>query len=166
MSEYARWLVSSGIFKKVTYHYMIAGHTKFSPDRMFGRISTRLKKVQLEDTDQLVNLVNEIDPDTINAVYIQPNSGFMLDWESGLAAQKKKIQKIKSCHWLQWKEVDENVICRAKTGHNEPWIEFMSAPSPSECLECLPLPRVRLDESKIKALKKQLKYCTRTLLLQ
>lgn len=41
MVAYAAWLVWRSIFETVTLSFLIAGHSKFSPDRFFGTLARK-----------------------------------------------------------------------------------------------------------------------------
>ena len=55
---YLAWRVACGLHTKITYSFMVAGHTKFSPDGFFGLLKLKLRKSEVNNLDDLVNIVN------------------------------------------------------------------------------------------------------------
>ena len=45
MIQYLAWRVLKGFHKRITYSFMVPGHTKFSPDGFFGLFKLKLKKI-------------------------------------------------------------------------------------------------------------------------
>ena len=54
---YLAWRVACGLHTQITYSFMVAGHTKFSPDRFFGLIKLKLRKSEVDNLDDLVKVV-------------------------------------------------------------------------------------------------------------
>ncbi|GES74104.1 hypothetical protein GLOIN_2v1777628 [Rhizophagus clarus] len=57
MIMYLAWRVACGLHTKITYSFMVAGHTKFSPDGFFGLFKLKLRKSDVDNLDDLVNVV-------------------------------------------------------------------------------------------------------------
>jgi len=57
MIQYLAWRVLTGKHKRITYSFMVAGHTKFSPDGFFGLFKFKLKNSEVDDLEDLVNVV-------------------------------------------------------------------------------------------------------------
>jgi hypothetical protein len=57
MIQYLAWRVLKGFHKKITYSFMVPGHTKFSPDGFFGLFKLKLKNSEVDDLDDLVKVV-------------------------------------------------------------------------------------------------------------
>jgi hypothetical protein len=55
---YLAWRVACGLHTKITYSFMVAGHTKFSPDGFFGLLKLKLRKSEIDNLDDLVDIVN------------------------------------------------------------------------------------------------------------
>jgi hypothetical protein len=49
MIQYLTWRVINGFHDQIKYCFMVAGHTKFSPDEFFGLIKLKLRNS--EDSD-------------------------------------------------------------------------------------------------------------------
>lgn len=58
MIWYLAWRVMNGLHKRITYSFMVPGHTKFSPDGFFGLIKLKLRKSEVDDIDDLIEIVN------------------------------------------------------------------------------------------------------------
>lgn len=58
MIQYLAWRVLTGKHKKITYSFMVPGHTKFSPDGFFGLFKLKLKNSEVDDLEDLVKVVN------------------------------------------------------------------------------------------------------------
>ena len=57
MIQYLAWRVLTGRHKRITYSFMVAGHTKFSPDGFFGLFKLKLKNSEVDDLEDLVDVV-------------------------------------------------------------------------------------------------------------
>ncbi|GES92034.1 hypothetical protein GLOIN_2v1777628 [Rhizophagus clarus] len=57
MIMYLAWRVACGLHTKITYSFIVAGHTKFSPNRFFGLFKLKLQKSDVDNLDDLVNVV-------------------------------------------------------------------------------------------------------------
>ena len=51
MIQYLAWRVLTGRHKRITYSFMVAGHTKFSPDGFFGLFKLKLKNSEVDDLE-------------------------------------------------------------------------------------------------------------------
>ena len=56
---YLAWRVINYFHEKITYSFMIAGHTKFSPDGFFELFKLKLRKSEVENLNDLVQVVKE-----------------------------------------------------------------------------------------------------------
>lgn len=59
MIQYLAWRVFKGKHKRITYSFMVPGHTKFSPDGFFGLFKLKLKKSEVDDLEDLVKVIEE-----------------------------------------------------------------------------------------------------------
>ena len=55
---YFAFLVAHGFYNRVTLHYLIAGHTHFTPDRTFGWLSGQLKSKDIFDFSDVLAPLN------------------------------------------------------------------------------------------------------------
>src|SRR4051812_47640413 len=49
----------NNLHEKITYLFMVAGHTKFSPDGFFGLFNLKLRKSEVDNLDDLVQVVKD-----------------------------------------------------------------------------------------------------------
>ena len=49
----------NNLHEEITYSFMVAGHTKFSPDGFFGLFKLKLRKSEIENLNDLVQVVKE-----------------------------------------------------------------------------------------------------------
>ena len=57
MIQYLALRVLTGKHKRITYSFMVAGHTKFSPDGFFGLFKLKLKNSEVDNLEDLVNVI-------------------------------------------------------------------------------------------------------------
>lgn len=72
--------------KKISINFLLVGHTRFAPDRIFGLIKTRYKKANIDTFRDFVHCVVEASP-----------SGFSL-----AVPTYNPVTKIKYVKWYQW----------------------------------------------------------------
>lgn len=58
MIQYLAWRVLKGFHKRITYSFMVPGHTKFSPDGFFGLFKLKLKNSEVDDLEDLVKVID------------------------------------------------------------------------------------------------------------
>jgi hypothetical protein len=59
MVMYLAWRVMNNFHEEITYSFMVAGHTKFSPDSFFGLLKLKLQKSEVDNLDDLVQVVED-----------------------------------------------------------------------------------------------------------
>ena len=64
-----------GKHKRITYSFMVAGHTKFSPDGFFGLFKLKLKNSEVDDLEDLVKVVESSTNGYNNAQTIYDGNG-------------------------------------------------------------------------------------------
>ena len=70
MIEYLAWRVITGLSTSCELSFMIAGHTKFSPDRFFGLIKRKYHRTKIDSLSQLATMVNSSTVDCRNIAYV------------------------------------------------------------------------------------------------
>ena len=60
MIQYLMWRVMMGLHDRITYCFMVAGHTKFSPDGFFSLLKLKLRKSEVNNLDDLVKVVKDL----------------------------------------------------------------------------------------------------------
>ena len=66
MIEYLAWRVLTGLYDSITYCFIVAEYTKFSPDRFFGLIKLLLRKSEADNFNDLINIVQNSTPGRYN----------------------------------------------------------------------------------------------------
>ena len=56
--QYMQWRVETGLNKKVEFYFLIAGHTKFSCDAMFGLVKRKFKNTMVSSLQDIVDVSN------------------------------------------------------------------------------------------------------------
>ena len=54
---YFAWRVICGLHHKINYSFLIAGHTKFSPDQSFGLLKQRFKNTFVSSLYELAEVI-------------------------------------------------------------------------------------------------------------
>jgi len=49
----------NNLHEEITYSFMVAGHTKFSPDGFFGLFKLKLRKAEVDNLDDLIQIVKD-----------------------------------------------------------------------------------------------------------
>jgi len=102
MIQYLAWRVLKGKHKKITYSFMVAGHTKFSPDGFFGLFKLKLKNSEVDDLEDLVNVVELSTNGYNNAQTIYDETGerkvFFHNWTEYLKKYFKPLPNILKYH--------------------------------------------------------------------
>ncbi|CAG8734178.1 11968_t:CDS:2, partial [Rhizophagus irregularis] len=58
MIQYLTWRVMNGLHDRIKYCFMVAGHTKFSPDGFFGLIKLKMRVSEVQDLSDMVEVVH------------------------------------------------------------------------------------------------------------
>lgn len=59
MIHYFAWLVRRGVNRKMSLNFLLTGHTRFGPDRMFGLLKMKYSQCNIDCYEDLVACVNE-----------------------------------------------------------------------------------------------------------
>lgn len=113
---YFAFLIAHGCYKEVTLHYMIAGHTHFSPDRVFGWLRGQLKNSDIFDMEDVLKKLNQ--------THLAPRySGMELNanafekWGELISPSFSRCRGIKKWHWIRLMLVENDephVLVEAK----------------------------------------------------
>ena len=49
----------NNLHEEITYFFMVTGHTKFSPDGFFGLFKLKLRKAEVDNLDDLIQIVKD-----------------------------------------------------------------------------------------------------------
>ena len=115
------YLVHIKRLKEVYLHFMIAGHTKFSCDAMFGTLANLLKRIMLKNLSQIAKMINERST-VYKAKVMKPN--LCLDFKKGLADKAKKIKGITKFHHFKISNRNNDVVFEVKKTSGDDWKEI------------------------------------------
>jgi len=99
MIQYLTWRVMSGFHDQIKYCFMVAGHTKFSPDGFFGLIKLKLQNSEVQDLADLVQIVHNSTIGGYNTAQTIYNSDgnqqvFFYKWTKFLSNIFNKVPQI------------------------------------------------------------------------
>lgn len=103
--RYALYLVETKKFKRVTFVFLIAGHTKNPCDRLFNSLKAGYRKRNLFSVEELISALNE------NEFCSAETAPRFADWDTFLNTFYQKPRSVKKWHVF---EVD------GRNGENEP----------------------------------------------
>lgn len=113
--HYLCWRVSTGKNESVSLSFMLAGHTKFAPDRYFGLIKRKYKHSRV---DTMVDIENAVLSSTVSgankAQLIQDGSGKTLvtwyNWKDFLDQFYKNVPNITTYHHFRMDKDNPGVV--------------------------------------------------------
>ncbi len=170
VAVYLALLVDLGLYDEAEAAFMLPGHTKFSPDRMFAWLSEMLKKRDLFEISDILSTVESemrIRGAKAQASYKVVsgeemdgfgNSTFFTDYKSSISHLYHKFRGISKMHRMRARRVDERVIFEVKEFTEDPnWklIDFYVSLPPGNFL---PLQSIPMKAAKVKDLKKYLPF--------
>ena len=101
---YLMWRVISGLHTQIRLHFLIAGHTKFSPDWCFGLLKQRFRRTAVSSLDELSDCVrSSTSSSQVNIPQIVgPENGHptvpIYNWQQHLSPIFRPLPAIKSHH--------------------------------------------------------------------
>lgn len=81
--RYLCWRIRTNLNKTISLNFLISGHTKFGPDRMFGLIKMKYSRSYVDCYDDLVRCVNESSIRGLN-VSVRDQDIDWRDWDNFL----------------------------------------------------------------------------------
>ena len=105
MLQYLMWRCCTGKNIEIVLSFLIAGHTKFSPDGGFGLIKQKLRvsKVDcLQDLKTVVNTSSKMNKPVLVGDECGTSHVSVYDWKSFLAEKFKPLPGIKKCHFFRF----------------------------------------------------------------
>jgi hypothetical protein len=123
MLWYLTWRVMNEYNEKITYSFMVPGHTKFAPDGFFGLIKLRLRKSDVDDIDDLVQVVHESTRSMYNLAQPVYNNNErkvnFYQWNNFLSKYLKKLPNISKMHHFTFEKEYPGWV-KYKKQHDEP----------------------------------------------
>jgi hypothetical protein len=94
MVQYGMELVQHHKYNTVRMCFLVAGHAKFDPDRLFSRIANTFNVSDVFVTEQLLALIQNIINPTGSCIHITNRD--VVDWKSLLVNKYKPLEDIKN----------------------------------------------------------------------
>lgn len=102
MVAYAAWLVHRGLFERVCLSYLVAGHTKFAPDRFFFGTLARMTFIRngytIFDLEQEANSISNVTATVLKPDQFMDYRNF---FESDFHSNNPRDQQTAPHHSLQ-----------------------------------------------------------------
>ena len=161
------WRVIHGLHENVKYSFLVAGHTKFSPDWCFGLMKQKLRRTFISS---LFDILEANDKSTLSGVncgkLVGLHDGTVLvktyDWASFLAPYFKKLTGISKIHHFSFDKNDPGKVFY-KEYADSPEKEFQLLKDVSKLPPCVLPPQVLpsgLDEERRRYLQREIReYC-------
>ena len=107
MMQYLSWRVSQGLHTKILINFMIAGHTKFAPDRCFGLIKQNYRRHFVSSLFDVADVINSSSAGGTNISQLVglPSGEVVVkvfNWQKFFAASYFRIPNIKSYHHFRF----------------------------------------------------------------
>ena len=121
---YLAWRTATELHRNINYSFLIAGHTKFGPDRCFGILKKSFKVSFISSLYELARMVDTSSNAGVNkAQLVATHDGRVIvpvyDWSTFLGQYFKKLPNIKKFHHFRFSKDEPGVVyCR----------EFLSSP--------------------------------------
>ena len=115
---YLAWRIASELHQSIKYSFLIAGHTKFGPDRCFGILKKSYKVNFVSSIYELARVVETSSNTGVNkAQLVSTHDGRVIvpvyDWCTFLGQYFKKITNIKKYHHFRFSKDEPSVVyCR------------------------------------------------------
>ena len=138
MIWYLVWRCITGRNQKIQLSFLIAGHTKFSPDGGFGLIKRKLKRTRVDCLDDIAEVVNK-SSSMNHAVLVGTENGpsqiTTYDWAAFLSSYFYKVKGIKS---LQHFKMDGTGSIVVKEHSNAPESTQLLLRTPAPAANTMP----------------------------
>ena len=145
MVQYGAWRVSTGRSKAIKVSFMIAGHTKFSPDWFFGLIkkSYRQKSVStLCDIEKVVNASTTGGQNTaLSTIDIQRNVHWY-NWSDYLGNYFRTILMISKYHHFRIDKTAPGIVMTKEHVNSDNEIKFNIVKSTESMIRADDLPPI------------------------
>ena len=167
---YLAWRTISKLHHTINYSFMIAGHTKFAPDRCFGLIKCAYKVNYISSIYEFAQMVDTSSAVGVNkAQLVGTHDGRVIvpvyDWASFLSPYFNKLPNIKKYHHFRF-STDEPGKVYFKEYASSPELSFMLlknravVPGPT-VLPCKLNPEGLSDERKLYLYREIRPFCKR-----
>ena len=112
---YLAWRIATRLHRSIKYSFLIAGHTKFGPDRCFGMLKKSYKVNFISSLYELAGMVDASSTTGVNkAQLVATHDGRIIvpayDWSTFLGQYFKKITNITNFHHFRFTENEPGVV--------------------------------------------------------
>jgi len=108
MVQYGMELVQHNHFETIKLCFLVAGHAKFDPDRLFSRIANAFNNNDVFVTEQLLTLIQNTIKPTGDCIHITNNE--IIYWKGLLANKYKPLEDIKKYREFLIKRDDDGKV--------------------------------------------------------
>ena len=117
MIGYARYLVTSKLFDRILIHFLVTGHTKFSPDRMFGWMSMLLRKNDIFSPIDVLECINKEKSKSYKAILC--TRSMIKNWTPYITNNYNRIERITKWHLVMIEKSKQEVVTKAKVHRSD-----------------------------------------------
>lgn len=115
MMQYLMWCCLTGKHTSCSIHFMIPGHTRFSPDQYFGLIKRKYRKTRVSSVEQLSKVVTDSTLTGANEVQLayDKTSNYQVpcyDWKTFLSNYFKVIPSILKYQHFYFSNINPGVV--------------------------------------------------------
>ena len=115
-------LVHMNRLNEVYIHFMIAGHTKFSVDGMFGTLAKKLRGNILTNLTAIVNLINNHNEKEYVYEAKLMKSNLCYDFKNELKNRAPRIKGITKYHHFKITKQNNQVKFQMKKSIDDEWL--------------------------------------------
>ena len=122
---YFAWRIASKLHHNIKYSFLIAGHTKFGPDRCFGMLKKAYKVNFISSIYEFARMVDKSSSTGVNKAQLTgTHDGHVIvpvyDWSSFLGQYFNKIINIKKYHHFRFSKNEPGIVyCKENAGSPE-----------------------------------------------
>ena len=107
IKTYLAWRIATKLHRSIKYSFLIAGHTKFGPDRCFGMLKKSYKVNFISSLYELAGMVDGSSSTGVNKAQLVATHGGRIivpayDWSTFLGQYFKKITNITNFHHFRF----------------------------------------------------------------
>ena len=118
MLQYLTWRVLTGLHDTVNLHFVIPGHTKFSPDACFGLVKRKFRKTPVSSLEDLAWVVDDSAACSVCQL-VGAQDGRVLvpirDWAGFLSSYFCRLDGIKKYHHFRFERNHPGAVFLRKT---------------------------------------------------
>lgn len=142
MLQYLLWRVQVGLHNHVTLSFLLAGHTKFSPDWGFGLIKRLYRKTNVNCLRDIVNVVEKSAPDVNIAQLCSNQQGDIIvpvyDWTTFLGNFFNKLPGLLKYHHFYFQSDSTVIRCSEFSDSEIQIFDLLKSRSPNIDLSLMP----------------------------